>query len=212
MVRYNRPDLLDACQFARLVIGRCATKMTPDIPYNTVSTHIPIMNILSMGGSAVFVVAILSQPMALAVVQCVYLTAGRRRTPEAYPNGISCSQRPILRVYAASWNAICGDANVADIHIMMYRGITPVDQMRQDIRNLPKNRWPIFTQHCAHHEDQDSMLSLCLNAKYTEKSFVIAPVLDSIIKVCKIISAIFSISRSAELISPYPNFLLWNKI
>jgi len=39
-------------------------QITPDIPYNTVSIHIPIMDILSMGGSAVFVVAILSQPMA----------------------------------------------------------------------------------------------------------------------------------------------------
>jgi len=44
------------------------------------------MDILSMGGSAILVVVILSQLMELAVVQCVYLTAGVRGTPEASRN------------------------------------------------------------------------------------------------------------------------------
>ena len=52
--------LLDISKYAS-VSERHTVETTQDIPYNTVSIHIPIIDILAMGGSAVLLAAILSQ-------------------------------------------------------------------------------------------------------------------------------------------------------
>jgi hypothetical protein len=57
----SHSDLLDTSRNAS-ISGRYAVETIQDIPYNTVSTHIQIMNILLMGGAALLVV-ILSQAM-----------------------------------------------------------------------------------------------------------------------------------------------------
>ena len=60
-VRRNNWDMLDTCEHTSIG-GRYAIKVTQDIPYNTVSIHIPIIDILPIGGSVVFAVAILTIP------------------------------------------------------------------------------------------------------------------------------------------------------
>ena len=61
-VHCSHSDLLDTSRNAN-ISGKYAIETTQDIPYNTVSTHIQIKDILAMGGSAVLPVAILSQAM-----------------------------------------------------------------------------------------------------------------------------------------------------
>ena len=61
----SHSDLLDTSRNAN-ISGRYAIETTQDIPYNTVSTHIQIKDILAMGRSVALLVATLSQAVGLS--------------------------------------------------------------------------------------------------------------------------------------------------
>ena len=61
----SHSDVLDTCEHGSISRRYILTVYTTqDIPYNTVSIHIPIMDILPMGGSAALMVPMSFRPMA----------------------------------------------------------------------------------------------------------------------------------------------------